>query len=338
MEEALDCLRLAPYLEAHLPRFERLESCVKCNGGQSNPTYLLSAGSQRYVLRRKPSGSLLPSAHAVDREFRVLRALAETLVPVPRVLVYCNDLEVIGTEFYVMDFIEGRVFWDPSLPELDRAARAQIYDAMNCALAALHQIDPAGVGLADFGRSGGYFERQIRRWTEQYRAAETTRRPDVDRLIDWLPTHLPTGDGQVSLVHGDFRLDNMIFDDRYRLCALIDWELSTVGHPYADLAYQCAQWRLPGSLRGLQGVDRRALGIPDEAAYVAQYLQRRGLGESIRGWAFYLVLSLFRLAAICEGVYRRGLAGNASSEAALGFGAKVDAIAREAAAILDTAP
>jgi aminoglycoside phosphotransferase (APT) family kinase protein len=268
----------------------------------------------------------------------VLKALSGGPVPVPQPLLHCANPAVIGSEFYVMDYVGGRVFWDPALPDVDVAMRARIYDEMNRVLAALHQLDPAALGLADYGRPGRYFERQIRRWTDQYRASETERRPDVERLIEWLPRSLPPDDGQASLVHGDFRLDNMIFDEAGQVMALLDWELSTLGHPYADLAYQCAQWRLPaGALRGLKGVDREALGVPSENAYVAAYLGRRGLPSGITAWEFYLVLSLFRLAAICQGVYRRGLAGNASSTAALEFGPKVDAIASEAAAIMDAA-
>jgi aminoglycoside phosphotransferase (APT) family kinase protein len=328
-------VQLDTYLRTHLRDIGSLTQIEKFPGGQSNPTYCLATRSTRYVLRRKPAGQLLPSAHAVDREFRILRALSGSPVPVPEPFLYCADPAVIGSEFYVMSYVEGCVFWDPALPGVDAPIRSRIYDEMNRVLAALHQLDPAGLGLRDYGRAGGYLARQIRRWTEQYRASETDLRPDIERLIAWLPGSIPPDDGQAGVVHGDFRLDNMIFDESGHVLALLDWELSTLGHPYADLGYQCAQWRLPaGSLRGLKGIDRAALGIPSEDAYVAAYLGRRGLPGNIPGWEFYLVLSLFRLAAICQGVYRRGLEGNASSEAALSFGPKVDVISGEAVAIM----
>jgi aminoglycoside phosphotransferase (APT) family kinase protein len=331
-------VQLDTYLRTHLRDVGGLTEIERLPGGQSNPTYLLATQSTRYVLRCKPAGQLLPSAHALDREFRILTALCGSPVPVPPPLLYCADPAVIGSEFYVMAYVDGCIFWDPALPGVGAAIRPRIYDEMNRVLAALHQLNPAGLGLGDYGRAGGYFVRQIRRWTGQYRASETDLRPDIERLIAWLPCSIPPDDGQAGVVHGDFRLDNIIFDESGHVLALLDWELSTLGHPFADLAYQCAQWRLPaGSLRGLNGVNRAALGIPSEDAYVATYLERRGLPGSIPSWEFYLVLSLFRLAAICQGVYRRGLTGNASSEAALSFGSKVDVIAGEAVAILASA-
>jgi aminoglycoside phosphotransferase (APT) family kinase protein len=323
------------YLRQHASGLGAVADVRKFDLGQSNPTFLVVTDVGRYVLRAKPAGRLLKSAHAIDREFQVLNALHGTTVPVPKPIHYCSDESAIGSEFYVMEYVQGDVFWNPELPELRPVTRSIMYDEMNRVLAALHGIDVAAVGLADFGKPGGYFERQINRWTAQYRASETEPRTDLERLIEWLPANLPEDDGQVSLVHGDFRLDNMVFDPAGRILAVLDWELSTLGHPYADLAYQCAQWRLPaGDLRGLKGVDRGALGIPTETDYVAAYLRRRGLPPAIPGWTFYLVVSLFRLAAICQGVYRRGLDGNASSTVALGFGPKVDVIAREAVAIL----
>jgi aminoglycoside phosphotransferase (APT) family kinase protein len=331
----LPCAQLNAYLRTHLRDGEELTEIEKCPGGQSNPTYKLTTRSSRYVLRRKPAGQLLPSAHAVDREFRVMTALRGSPVPVARPLLYCADSAVIGSEFYVMEYVDGHVYWDPALPGVGAAIRPRIYDEMNRVLAALHQLDPALLGLGDYGRPAGYFARQIRRWTDQYRGSETNPRPEIERLIAWLPGSIPADGGQAVVVHGDFRLDNMIFDESGNVLALLDWELSTLGHPYADLAYQCAQWRLPaGSLRGLNGVDRSTLGIPSEDAYVAAYLDRRGRPDSITGWEFYLVLSLFRLAAICQGVYRRGLDGNASSNTALDFGPKVDVIAGKALAIM----
>lgn len=313
---ALDQAALAPYLEAHVPGFSGLEDIEKFKSGQSNPTYLLKARSGRYVLRAKPPGALLKSAHQVDREFRVMKALAGTAVPVPPVLHLSDEESPIGRMFYVMAYVEGRIFWDPILPEAaDNAERAAIYDAMNATLAALHDVDVKAVGLADFSKPGSYFERQFGRWTSQYRASETGTVADMDRLIAWLEAHLPPDDGLVSLVHGDYRLDNMIFAaDRPAVMAVLDWELSTLGHPYAEIAYQCMQWRLPhaSGFRGLAGIDRARFGIPDETAYVRRYCERRKI-EGIKNWTFYLCFSFFRLAAICQGVYKRALDGNASN-------------------------
>lgn len=313
---ALDQAALAPYLEAEIPGFSGLASIEKFKSGQSNPTYLITAASGRYVLRAKPPGQLLKSAHQVDREFRVMKALAGTAVPVPEMLHLSAEDSPIGRMFYVMDFLDGRIFWDPALPEArDNDERAAIYDAMNGTLAALHDVDVDAVGLGDFGRPGNYFEWQLARWTSQYRASETGTIADMDRLIAWLETHLPADDGLVSLVHGDYRLDNLIFaPDQPRVIAVLDWELSTSGHPFADIAYQCMQWRLPhaSGFRGLGGIDRAVLGLPSEEDYVAAYCRRRGLG-GIGNWTFFLAFSFFRLAAICQGVYKRALDGNASN-------------------------
>ncbi|MBB3020233.1 aminoglycoside phosphotransferase (APT) family kinase protein [Microvirga lupini] len=311
----LDTERLGPYLAAQVPGFGRLVSAEKFAGGQSNPTFLITSTEGRFVLRRKPSGALLKSAHAVDREYRVMAALAQTDVPVPRVLHLCVDETIIGSMFFVMDYVEGRIFWDGRLPELQPAERSGIYDSMNAALAALHQVDPAVVGLADYGKPGSYFERQIARWTGQYRASETHPIPAMDELIAWLDGNMPVDDGRVSLVHGDYRLDNMIFESAgTRILAVLDWELSTLGHPLADLAYQCMQWRLPseGAFRGLGGIDRKAHGIPTEDEYVDLYCRRTGF-EVVGHWPFYLAFSFFRLAAILQGVYKRSLDGNASN-------------------------
>ncbi len=289
---------------------------TKFGSGQSNPTYLVTAESGRYVLRAKPPGQLLKSAHQVDREYRVMNALNGSDVPVPAMLHLSDEASPIGRMFYVMAYVEGRIFWDPALPEAaSNDERAAIYDAMNATLAALHSVDIEAVGLADFGKPGSYFERQLARWTSQYRASETEAVADMDRLIAWLEKHLPADDGVVTLVHGDYRLDNMIFaPDRPEVVAVLDWELSTLGHPYADIAYQCMQWRLPhqSGFRGLGGIDRAALGLPSEEAYVAAYCRRRGI-DSIGNWNFYLAFSFFRLAAICQGVYKRALDGNASN-------------------------
>ncbi|TGQ33877.1 MULTISPECIES: phosphotransferase family protein [unclassified Mesorhizobium] len=334
----LDQAALASYLEAEIPGFGGLRSIEKFKSGQSNPTYLLTAASGRYVLRAKPPGRLLRSAHQVDREFRVMKALSATAVPVPVMLHLSGETSPIGRMFYVMDFVDGRIFWDPALPEVSgNDERAAIYDAMNATLAALHDVDVEAAGLGDFGKPGSYFERQFARWTGQYRASETGTVADMDRLIAWLETHLPADDGRVSLVHGDYRLDNMIFaPERPQVLAVLDWELSTLGHPFADIAYQCMQWRLPHSsgFRGLGGIDRAALGLPSEEAYVAAYCRRRGLA-GIRNWIFFLAFSFFRFAAICQGVYRRALDGNASNpERAKTYGEAVKLLAGLAVKLL----
>ncbi|UVK47326.1 phosphotransferase family protein [Mesorhizobium sp. AR07] len=335
----LDQAVLAPYLEAEILGFSGLAAIEKFKSGQSNPTYLLTAQSGRYVLRAKPPGQLLKSAHQVDREFTVMSALAGTAVPVPGMLHLSTEDSPIGRMFYVMDFLDGRIFWDPALPEArDNEERAALYDAMNGTLAALHEIDVEAVGLGDFGRPGNYFERQLARWTSQYRASETGTVADMDRLIAWLETHGPADDGRVSLVHGDYRLDNLIFaPDRPKVLAVLDWELSTLGHPFADIAYQCMQWRLPhaSGFRGLGGIDRRALGLPSEADYIAAYCQRRGL-TGIGNWTFFLAFSFFRLAAICQGVFKRALDGNASNpEKAKTYGEAVKLLSHLAAALID---
>ncbi|MGX5826668.1 phosphotransferase [Mesorhizobium sp. 43Arga] len=337
---ALDQAALAPYLEAEIPGFSGLASIEKFKSGQSNPTYLITAASGRYVLRAKPPGQLLKSAHQVDREFRVMKALAGTAVPVPEMLHLSAEDSPIGRMFYVMDFLDGRIFWDPALPEArDNDERTAIYDAMNGTLATLHDVDVEAVGLSDFGRPGNYFERQLARWTSQYRASETGPIADMDRLIAWLETHLPADDGRISLVHGDYRLDNLIFaPDQPRVIAVLDWELSTSGHPFADIAYQCMQWRLPhaSGFRGLGGIDRAALGLPYEEDYVAAYCRRRGLG-GIGNWTFFLAFSFFRLAAICQGVYKRALDGNASNpEKARTYGEAVKLLSHLAARLIDT--
>lgn len=328
--------RLGPYLAARglgVPREAR-----KFAGGQSNPTFLLTTAEGRFVLRRKPPGELLKSAHAVDREFRVMAALAGTDVPVPRMRHLCEDADVIGSAFYVMDYVEGRIFWEHPLPDLAPDERGAVYDAMNQALAALHRIDPAAVGLADFGRPGNYFARQLARWSGQYRSSETLRIPDMDALIAWLEGALPPDDGRASLVHGDWRLDNMIFaPDAPRIRAVLDWELATLGHPFADLAYQCMQWRLPleGAFRGLGSLDRRAHGLPSEADYVERYCARMGL-PGIPDWDVYLAFSFFRLAAILQGVHKRALDGNASDpERGRRMGETVPVLARLAVELVE---
>jgi aminoglycoside phosphotransferase (APT) family kinase protein len=335
--EGLPIGPLGRYLEGHVAGFRGLRSAQKFSDGQSNPTYRLQAESGDYVLRRKPDGDLLKSAHAVDREFRVLRALGETDVPAARALHLCVDDSVIGAMFYVMEFVHGRVFWEPALPGLEPAERAAIYDAMNATLAAIHSVDLSAVGLVDFGRPGGYFARQFATWSRQYRATETQTVPEMERIITWLAANMVADDGRVSLVHGDYRLDNVMFEMAApRVAAVMDWELSTLGHPLADLAYQCMLWRMPPGpvLSGLEGVARAASGLPKEADYVAQYCERMGI-SGIRDWHFYLVFGLFRLAAIVQGVKIRSAAGNASSDHAMQVGALTEPLARKACDILD---
>jgi aminoglycoside phosphotransferase (APT) family kinase protein len=333
----LDTGKLSCYLERVLPGFKGPITAEKTPTGQSNPTFLLSSPSGRYVLRKKPPGQLLKSAHAVDREYKVMKGLGQTDVPVPRMLHLCEDDSVLGTAFFVMEFVDGAIFWNPALPELANAQRTMVYDEENRALAALHCVDPVKVGLADFGKAGSYFARQRDRWTKQYRASETEHIAEMETLIAWLAANEPPDDGRVSLVHGDYRIDNMIFaKDASRLLAIIDWELSTLGHPFSDLAYQCMQWRLPNkdAMRGLADIDRQALGIPTEEEYVAKYCERVGIA-GIAHFNFYLAFSFFRLAAIVQGVKKRGLEGNASNpERARKSGEMVPVLAKMGVGVL----
>jgi aminoglycoside phosphotransferase (APT) family kinase protein len=328
----LDAEAVERYLSEHVPGFRGPLEVQKTPTGQSNPTFILSSPSGRYVLRRKPPGQLLKSAHAVDREFRIQSALAGTDVPVATMHVLCEDESVIGSMFYVMECVDGEVHFDPRLPDKDPETRGRMFDDMNRVLAALHDIDYKAVGLEDFGKPGSYFARQLSRWTKQYRASETETIPDMDALIAWLEANMPPDDGITTLVHGDYRIDNMIYArDRPVVLAVLDWELSTLGHPYSDLAYQCMQWRMPPGeeTRGLEGVDRPAVGIPTEEEYVARYCERRGL-SGIPIFDFCLAFSFFRLAAIVQGVKKRGLDGNASNpERALKMGTWVPVFARQ---------
>ena len=296
-------------------------------GGQSNPTYRLTAGDHRYVLRRKPPGKLLPSAHAVDREFRVMSALAGTGVPVAKMHALCEDDAVIGTAFYVMEYVEGRILWDPTLPGMMPAQRAAHYDELNRVIAALHQVDYAAIGLGEFGRTGSYIERQVARWSKQYRAAAADHIDAMDRLIEWLPAHIPDSD-ETSIVHGDYRLDNVIFHPTEpRILAVLDWELSTLGHPLSDFAYQVMAWRLsPQEFRGIKGADLAALGIPSESDYVAAYCRRTGR-QQIPDFEFYLIFNMFRIAAILHGVLSRALQGNAASADAVAMGSRARPVA-----------
>ncbi|MFN9771679.1 MAG: phosphotransferase family protein [Burkholderiales bacterium] len=301
-------------------------------GGQSNPTFRLTTPSRAYVMRAKPGpvAKLLPSAHAVEREYRVLKALAGTDVPVARTYGLCEDEGVIGRAFYIMDCVEGRVLWDQSLPGLSNAERAAIYDEMNRVIAALHRVDVEAVGLQDFGKPGNYFARQISRWSKQYQLSETDKVPEMDRLIEWLPQHIPAGD-ETTVVHGDYRLDNMIFaKDQPRVLAVLDWELSTLGHPLADFSYHCMSWHIqPGAFRGIAGLDLASLGIPDEQAYIRRYCERTGR-SGIGNWDFYLAYNAFRLAGILQGIVKRALDGTASSPQALEQGKRVRPLAEMA--------
>jgi aminoglycoside phosphotransferase (APT) family kinase protein len=313
---------LADYLRQHVDGFRGPLLSTKFKGGQSNPTYLIDAASGKYVLRRKPPGQLLASAHAVDREFRVLSALHGSAVPVAAPLHLCRDESVIGSMFYLMQYVDGRIFWDPSLPEIARDQRAAYYEALIGTMAALHQVDVTAVGLADYGKPGNYFARQIARWGEQYRASETQSIPAMDALIDKLPARCPADDGVVALAHGDYRIDNLMFDPvQPRVIAVVDWELSTLGHPLADLGYFCMALRLPRNpaLPGLAGLDRVELGIPDEDAILRRYTELTGRPMPA-DWPFVLAFSFFRLAAIAQGVAKRAQQGNASSEKAIQAG------------------
>jgi len=337
VSEALDEERLSRYLESKVPGFKGPLSARKFAGGQSNPTFLVESASGSYVLRRKPAGHILKSAHAVDREFRVIAALAATDVPVPRALHLCSDDAVIGSMFYLMSFVDGRIFWDAALPELERAERPGIYDAINRTLAALHLVDVAAAGLGDYGHPGNYFERQIGTWTRQYRLSQTEDIEAMEQLIEWLPANTPQDDGRVSLIHGDFRIDNLIFSQREpKVLAVLDWELSTLGHPLADLAYFCMSLRLPGlsDMKGLAGKDRAVLNIPSEQAFIEQYCQRTGI-HRIEHWPFFLAFSYFRLAAILQGVMKRALEGNASSQKALQVGRMARPLAEMAIALVE---
>jgi aminoglycoside phosphotransferase (APT) family kinase protein len=320
-----DLDRLSDYLRANIDGLTGVLTVEPLTGGQSNPTFVITLGGQkRYVLRKKPSGPLLPSAHAVDREYRVMKALAGSDVPVPRMLCLCEDDSVIGSMFFVMDFAAGRSFWDPALPGLAPQERTQIYGEMNRVIAALHGVDYGAVGLGEFGKPGNYFARQIARWSKQYRASETRLIASMENLIAWLPANIPPGD-ETSLVHGDFRLDNMIFHaTEPRVIALLDWELSTLGHPLADFAYHMLAWRLrPDQFRGMAGLDTANLGIPNEGDYVAAYCKRTGR-QSIdpAHWDFYLAYNMFRLACIRQGIMRRVIDGNASNPNAAEVGRK----------------
>jgi len=320
--------KLETYLQQNLAGFRGPLEIKQFQGGQSNPTYLLSTPQSTYVMRSKPGpvSRLLPSAHAVEREFRVMGALAEYGVPVPRMLLLVDDEAVIGRAFFVMEHVDGRIFWEQSLPETSPDERAAIYDEMNRVIAKLHAVDIERAGLGDFGKAGNYFERQIGRWRKQYRASETGSVDAMNRLIEWLPQHIPPG-GETTVVHGDYRMDNLIFHPTEpRVIAVLDWELATLGHPLADFSYHCMSWHIPpGAFRGIAGLDYRALGIPTEEEYRQRYTERTG--RAIDHWNFYLAYNLFRIAAILQGVFKRSTEGIASSDNAAQSGARARALA-----------
>ncbi len=315
-----DQAHLERYMCRHLADFTPPMHVGQIRGGMSNPTFVLTdTAGRRYVLRKKPPGKLLPSAHAVDREFRIISALCNTDVPVAKPYVLCQDPSVIGTDFYLMDFIDGRVLRGYELRDMTPNERGRVYAAMVEAIAALHQVDFRAVGLEGYGRIGGYMARQVDRWTKQYAASRTEDIPEMERLIAWLPEHLPVDD-ETTISHGDFRLENIIFHPTEpRVLAVVDWELSTLGAPFADLAHNCLPYHVPDDIRGdITGLNYASYGIPSEHDYVARYCQLTGR-KQIPNWTFYIVFALFRIGAIIQGVYKRGLDGNASSPQALGY-------------------
>ena len=324
LAQPLDTDALQAWLAAHIDGFAGQLGIEQFKGGQSNPTYLLTTPGARYVMRSKPAplAKLLPSAHAIEREFQVMQALAGTAVPVPAMLALCEDESVIGRAFYVMVFVPGRVLWDQTLPGLSQAERTAHYDEMNRVIAALHQVNVRAAGLEAFGKPGNYFERQIGRWSKQYLASVTEPNPAMDALLAWLPDHIPASardEREVAVVHGDYRMDNLVFHPtEARVIAVLDWELSTLGHPLADFSYHCMSWHIQtsGAARGLGGQNLAALGIPSERAYVQRYCERTGRSDVdavMADWNFYLAYNLFRIAAIVQGIAKRVVDGTASS-------------------------
>lgn len=320
--QKFDIPALTRYLREHVEGFPATGelSATQFKGGQSNPTFKLSIGEQHYVMRCKPGpvAKLLPSAHAIEREYRVMDALHKAGLPAARQYALCSDESVIGRAFFIMEFVDGRVLWDQALPGMEPGERTAIYDEMNRVIAQLHTADYAAMGLADYGKPGNYFARQIERWSKQYRASETETIEAMENLIQWLPQHIPPGD-DTAIVHGDFRLDNLIFHPTEpRILAILDWELSTLGHPLADFSYHCMSWHIqPGQFRGIMGLDHAALGIPSEQAYIDQYCARTGKTILRKDFNFYLAYNMFRLAGILQGIMKRYVDGTASSEQAL---------------------
>ena len=331
---SFDVGRVTDFLEREIDGFRGPIGVSQFSGGQSNPTFLVSTPTHQYVLRRKPAGPTLKTAHAVDREFRVTRALYEQGIPVARPFAFCDDPSVMATPFFVMEFVAGRIFWDPALPGLNERERTAVYDALAQTLAKLHQVSPDHAGLGDFGRREHYFTRQIARWSEQYQAARTRPIAAMDHLMSWLRDHPPAPSGRTSVIHGDYRLDNVIFaESAPTVRAVIDWELSTLGDPLADLSYQCMPWHLPpGAFGSLAGADLTALGIPSESAYMERYFSIAGGGRPA-DWEACIVYNLFRLASILEGVARRAIDGNASSQRAALMAQLVEPIANTAWAL-----
>lgn len=339
-QHALDEAALEQWLQAHLPGYCGPLRLEMFKGGQSNPTYKLITPGRSYVMRAKPGpvAKLLPSAHAIEREFTVMRGLQGSDVPVPEMLCLCEDEGIIGRAFYVMEFVQGRVLWDQSLPDMSPPQRADIYDAMNRVIAALHTVPYAERGLAGYGKPGNYFERQIGRWSRQYVASVTAPIPEIDELMAWLPAHIPAmarDDSMVRIVHGDFRLDNLLFDaDQPRVLAVLDWELSTLGHPLADFSYHCMAWHIPpGAFRGIGGLDLAGLGIPSEADYIARYCERTSIATPAQlqaDWNFYMAYNMFRMAAILQGIAKRLEDGTASSAQAVSAAAGARPLAQMA--------
>ena len=318
---------LAHYLQAQGLTGNGPLSLSPLSGGQSNPTFRLSTGDRHFVLRKKPPGQLIASAHAIDREYRVMKALQGSSVPVPRMFAYCEDESIVGTPFYLMEFLEGRVLVDQSLPDMEPTERGAIYREMNRVIATLHRVDYEAAGLASYGKPGNYFARQITRWSRQCRESTLPVNAAMQQLMEWLPEHIPAGD-ETTLVHGDYRLDNLVFHPtEARVLGVLDWELSTLGHPLADLSYQCMAWRIaPALWRGIAGLDLAALGIPSEAQYVAMYAQATGR-DPAEHWEFYLAYNLFRMAAILHGIAQRAADGNAAADDAVETGRKAGPLA-----------
>ena len=324
-----DAGRLAQFLRGKIDDWRGELAVEQFKGGQSNPTYRITAGAKRYALRRKPPGKLLPSAHAVEREYKVTKALHGVGFPVARPYVLCEDESVIGTAFYLMDCVEGRVLWDQALPGMSQAERRAIWEELNRVIALLHSLDYRALGLETFGKTGSYLARQIGRWSKQYQASETSKIEAMDHLIAWLPKNIPAGD-ETTIVHGDFRLDNTVFHPREaRVLAVLDWELSTLGHPLADFSYHCMSWHIaPGKFRGIEGLPLAELGIPSEREYVAMYCNRTGRkGIDPTTWDFYMAYNLFRIAAITQGIAKRVLEGTAASEHAVETGKRAPLLA-----------
>jgi len=330
-QHGVDAHALAGWMDGHVPGGPHGPlQIVQFKGGQSNPTYLVGTRAGRYVIRSKPApaAKLLPSAHAIEREFKVMQALHAAGIPVPRMDALCEDESIIGRACVVMEYVEGRVLWEPVLPGMTAAERGAVYDEMNRVIAALHSVDYAAAGLSEYGRPGSYLERQVSRWSRQYEASKTEMLEPMERLMRWLPEHIPPGEDR-AVVHGDYRIDNLVFHPAEpRILAILDWELSTLGHPLADFAYHCLAWHIPpGHFRGMAGADLAALGIPDEGRYIARYCARTGRGDGIAHWDFYLAFNLFRLAAILQGIMKRYLEGVASSEHAADAGRRAGALA-----------